>query len=165
MTNANPTITAVFTALGGSQTNVLTVIPNGQGQVMLTPPGERFLRNTTAALQAVPDAGQDFLGWSGAASGNQNRLVVTMTSNVVLTASFTKRPQLSGEGYPELLSQEGFRVTLTGEWGTPYRIDGSTNLVAWTPLTTLTNWFGTVQFTDGEGTNLPSRFYRAVVSP
>ena len=33
VTNANPTMTAVFTALSGTQTNALTVIPNGQGQV------------------------------------------------------------------------------------------------------------------------------------
>ena len=88
-----------------------------------------------------------------------------MTSNMVLTANFTPRPQLQGEGDPELLSQDGFRVTLTGEWGTPYRIDRSTNLTEWTPLTTLTNWFGAVQFTDGAGTNLPSRFDRAVTPP
>ncbi|MBI4328214.1 MAG: hypothetical protein HY674_23540 [Chloroflexi bacterium] len=88
-----------------------------------------------------------------------------MTSNMVVTANFTQWPQLQGEGDPELLSQDGFRVTLTGEWGAPYRIDRSTNLTEWTPLTTLTNWFGTVQFTDGAGTNLPSRFYRAVTQP
>jgi hypothetical protein len=164
VTKTNPTITAVFTLLSGPQTNALTVIPNGQGQVTFTPAGNRFPRNTNVVLLAVPDVGQDFLGWSEAASGNENRLVVTMTSNVVLTANFTKRPRLHGEGYPELLSQDGFRVTLTGEWGTPYRIDGSTNLVEWIALTTLTNWFGTVQFTDGEGTNLPCRFYRAVGS-
>jgi hypothetical protein len=31
----------------------------------------------------------------------------------------------------------------------------------WTALTTLTNGFGTVQFTDGASRNLPQRFYRA----
>ena len=96
-------------------------------------------RNANVVLQAVPGAGQDFsVGAERRAA--QNPLVVTMTSNMVLTAGFTQRPQLQ-EGDPELLSQDGFRVTLTGEWGTPYRIDCSTNLTEWTPLTTLTNWF------------------------
>jgi len=116
-------------------------------------------------LHEVPCAGQDFLGWSGANSDSQNPLVVTMTSNTVLTANFTQRSQLQGEGYRESLSQEGFRLTLTGEWSAPYRIDHSTNLTEWSPLTTLTNTFGTVQFTDGAGTNLPQRFYRAVTPP
>lgn len=136
-----------------------------QDFIARAPPGHRFPRNTNVVLHAVPDAGQDFLGWSGAAGGSQNPLVVTMTSNTVLTANFTKHPQLQGEGHPELLSQDGFRLTLTGEWGTPYRLDHSSNLTEWTPLTTVTSLLGTVQFTDGAGTNLPLRFYRAVTPP
>ncbi len=136
-----------------------------QGSTVHAPPGNRFQSNTNVGLHAVPDAGQDFLGWSGAVGRTQNPLVVTMLSNTVLTANFTARPQLQGEGHRELLSQEGFRLTLTGEWSRPYRIDRSPNLTEWTPLTTLTNVFGTVQFTDGAATNLPQRFYRAVTPP
>jgi hypothetical protein len=82
-------------------------------------------------------------------------LSVTLNSNQVITASFTQRARLLGEGGPELLSQEGFRLTLTGEFGAVYQIVGSTDLSGWTPL-------GTVQFTDGTGTNRPQRFYRAL---
>jgi hypothetical protein len=162
VTNANPTVTAVFASLGGTKTNALTVIPDGRGQVTLTPPGNRFPLNTNVVLQATPDAGQEFLGWSGAASGSDNPLVVTINSNKVITASFTKRPWLHGEGNPDLLSQDGFRLTLTGEFGVACQILGSTDLSGWTPLGTVTNDWGTVQFTDGAGTNLPQRFYRAV---
>ena len=163
VTNANPTVTAVFSSLGGTQTNALTVIPNGRGQVTLTPPGNRFPSNSNVALQATPDAGQEFLGWSGAASGSQNPLVVTMDSSKVITASFTQRPWLGVEPNPELLRQDGFRLTLTGEFGTVYQILGSTDLSAWTPLATVTNDWGTVQFTDGAGTNHSPRFYRGVL--
>jgi hypothetical protein len=162
VTNANPTVTAVFSSLGGTQTNALTVIPNGRGQVTLTPPGNRFPSNTNVVLRAMPEPGQEFLGWSGAASGSQNPLIVTMNSNKVITASFTKRSRLQMEGGLEVLRQDGFRLTLTGEFGVRYQILGSTDLSAWTPLATVTNDWGTVQFTDGEGTNWPQRFYQAL---
>ncbi len=62
VTNANPAIVAVFPALSGPETNALTVIPNGRGEVTLTPRGHLFPRNANVVLQAVPGAGQDFLG-------------------------------------------------------------------------------------------------------
>jgi hypothetical protein len=162
VTNANPTVTAVFASFGGTQTNALTVIPDGRGQVTLMPPGNRFPLNTNVVLQATPDLGQEFLGWTGAVSGSENPLVVTMNSNKVITASFTKRPWLYGEGNPDLLRQDGFRLTLTGEFGVAYQIIGSTDWSGWTLLGTVTNDWGTVQFTDGAGTNLPQRLYRAM---
>jgi hypothetical protein len=58
---------------------------------------------------------------------------------------------LLGEGGPELLSQEGFRLTLTGEFGAVYQIDGSTDLSGWTPLGTVTNDWGTVQLLPVQG--------------
>jgi len=162
LTNASPTVTAVFASLGGTKTNALTVISDGRGQVTLTPPGNRFPLNTNVLLQAKPDAGQEFLGWSGAASGSDNPLLVTMNSTKVITASFTKRPWLQGQGDPDLLSQDGFRLTLTGEFGVAYQILGSADLSGWAPLGTVTNDWGTVQFMDGAGTNVPQRFYRAM---
>jgi hypothetical protein len=130
--------------------------------VTLTPPGNRFPLNTNVVLQATPDSGQAFLGWTGDASGSENPMVVTMNSNKVITASFTKRPWLQGEGNPDLLSQDGFRLTLTGEFSAAYQVFGSTDLSGWTLLGAVTNNWGTVQFTDGEGTSLRQRFYRAV---
>ncbi len=133
----------------------------GSGQVTLTPPGNRFPLNANVTLQATPDAGQEFLGWSGDAGGSQNPLVVTMNANKVITASFTKRPWLQGEGNPDLLSQEGFRLTLTGEFGAAYEVFGSTDLRGWTLLGTVTNDWGTVQFTDPGAATNAQRFYRA----
>ena len=161
VTNANPTVTAVFELLGTSQMRALTAIPDGRGQVALTPPGNRFRLNTNVVLQAIAEAGQEFLGWSGAASGNENPLTVLINSNKVNTASFTKRPWLQGEGNPDLLSQEGFRLTLTGEFGAVYQLFGSLDLSRWTALGTVSNAWGTVQFTDPAGTNQPWKFYRA----
>lgn len=165
VTNPNPAITAVFSVQSGTQSNALTVIPNGMGQVTVTPPGTRFARNTNVVLEAVPAAGQSFLGWTGATSGNQNPLTVTVKTNTVLTANFTKHPRVRGDGRRELMATDGFRLTLTAEFGLRYRIDGSTNLVQWAPLTWLTNAFGLAQFDDGPATNLPQRFYRVVEEP
>ena len=161
ITNANPTVTAVFASLSGTQTYALTVLPDGRGQVTPTPPGNRFPLNTNVLLQATPDSGQDFLGWSGAATGNQNPLLVTMNSNQVITASFTKRPRLHGEANPDLLAQDGFRLTLAGESATVYELFGSTDWSAWPPLGTVTNDWGTVQFTDPTAATNAGRFYRA----
>ncbi|MCX6924101.1 MAG: hypothetical protein NT154_12960, partial [Verrucomicrobia bacterium] len=164
ITNANPTVTAVFASLSGTQTSALTVIPDGRGQVTLTPPGNRFPLNTNVMLQAMSDPGQEFLGWSGAATGSQNPLVVAMNSNQVITASFTKRPRLHGETNPDLLAQDGFRLTLTGEFGTAYDIFGSADWSAWTPLGTVTNDWGTAQFTDPAAATNACRFYRAAAA-
>ena len=56
-------------------------------------------------------------------------------------------------------------LTLTGEFGGHYQIDGSTNLVEWMELWVLTNTFGTTQFKDEAATNTPLRFYKAVAVP
>jgi hypothetical protein len=161
ITNADPTVTAVFASLGGTQTNALSVIPDGQGQVAVTPPGNLYGPDTNVVLQATPDAGQDFLGWSGDENGSENPLTVTMNSNKVVTARFTKRPRLYGEGNPDLLNQAGFRLTLTGDFGTAYEIFGSTDLDGWTLLGVVTNAWGTVQFTDTGAATNTHRLYRA----
>ena len=88
-----------------------------------------------------------------------------MNSNKVITASFTKRPWLQGEGDPDLLRQDGFRLTLTGEFDTVYQLFGSPDLSGWTALGTVSNAWGTVQFTDPAGANQPRRFYRALFLP
>jgi hypothetical protein len=129
--------------------------------VTLTPPGNRFSLNTNVVLQATPDSGQEFLGWAGAASGSENPLTVLINSNKVITASFTKRPWLQGEGNPEMLGQDGFRLTLTGEFGAAYELFGSTDLSGWAPLGIVTNIWGMVQFTDPGAATNAHRAYRA----
>jgi uncharacterized repeat protein (TIGR02543 family) len=162
LTNANPVFTAVSTSLGGPQSYALTVLVDGMGEVTVAPQTNRYPRGTNATLRAEPEPAQAFTGWSGDASGTNASLVVTMDTNKVITANFTRRPWLTVGTSLEGLSDQGFRLTLTGEFGAAYRIDGSTDLVQWTPLGTITNTYGTVQFTDPAATNTPHRFYRAV---
>ena len=161
VTNANQTVTAVFASLGSPQTNALTVIADGRGQVALLPPGHRYRVNTSVTLQANAESGQEFLGWSGDASGTQNPLTVTMNASKVITARFTKRPWLRVEATPEMLREDGCRLTVYGEFGAVYQLFGTAHWAGWASLGTVSNASGTVQFTDPTATNCPARFYRA----
>ena len=161
--NPNPTITAVFAALPANQ-HALTVVPDGFGEVTTGPRGNRFGNGTNVTLRATPDSGQDFIGWSGDASGTNNPLLVTMNRSLVITANFTKRPRLTPllcEGLP---NGEEFQLLLSGEFGVRYSIETTTNLApsvpVWASLATLTNTFGSVQFNDPLPTNRMQRFYR-----
>ena len=161
VTNANQTITAVFAALSGSQA-ALTVMPDGFGRITVSPQTSSYTLGANVTLTATPDAGQTFLGWGGDATGTKNPLLVTMDQSKIIMADFTRLPTLRVGTPLEGLVEDGFRLTLTGEFGGEYLILGSTNLLDRLPTGMVTNTYGTVQFTDPAATNLPARFYRAL---
>ncbi len=165
VTQTNPTVTAVFASLGSPQSYALTVVCDGNGTVARLPAGNRFPSGTNVTLTALPESGQDFLGWGGDASGTQNPLGVPLNQSKIITARFTKRPKMLVEDDGQGLNMEGFRVVLVGEFGQPYVIRGSTNLTDWSDLALVTNNFGTSQWLDSGGTNFSRRFYRAVSNP
>jgi hypothetical protein len=138
------------------------VLSDGLGHVTLTPQTNRYPRGTNVTLLALPEPGQRFTGWSSDATGTNNPLTVTMTTSKVITAVFSRRPTLIVNTPLEGLSDLGFRLTVKGEWGIAYRIDGCTNPPLWTPLGWITNTFGTVQFTDTAAAPNTHRLYRAV---
>ncbi len=161
VTNPTLSISCQLGTLSSGETS-LTVIENGKGQVALLPPKYRYYISETANLIPIPDPGQDFIGWSGDATGAQNPLLVSMAQSRVITANFTKRPSLRADTPLEGFVDGGFRLTLTGEFGTNYAILGSTNLADWTLVGTVANTYGTAQITDPAATNLFRRFYRAL---
>lgn len=59
----------------------------------------------------------------------------------------------------------GVTFQITGEVGRTNVIEASTNLADWVPLRAVFNAGGTLPFTDLTATNLPQRFYRAVLAP
>ena len=59
------------------------------------------------------------------------------------------------------LSAEGFHLSLEGDAGVSYGIEASTNLLNWTPLITVTNSSGSLNWVDPEAGNFSRRFYRA----
>ncbi len=164
VTNGKRTISAAFAPLDVGQF-ALTVMTSGSGQAAVNPHANRYSSGQGVTLKAAPDVGQDFLGWSGDGTGTLTNLFVVMDQSRVVTANFTRRPRLSLGPCLGGLSEDGFQLTLNGEYGARYEIDGSTTLTDWTALATVTNLFGTVQFRDQTGTNSPYRFYRAILLP
>jgi len=164
VTNPNPTISSLFGPVSGGQA-ALTVVPVGSGRISVNPRANSYTLNTTVTITATADSGQSFTGWSGDASGMQNPLSVTMSANKLIYANFTHGSSLSTRASYEGAKPEGFVFTLKGDYGAKYEIDGSTNLVTWTNLSTVTDMYGTMQFTDSGATNLSRRFYRAVLLP
>lgn len=164
VTNPASTVTAVFASLSASRFE-LTVIPDGNGSVNLNPQASYFNNGQPVALTALPAPGEAFIGWSGSATGAQNPLTLTMNQSKMITANFSKSIRLDVllcAGQP---ASEGVQLTLTGQLGAAYRFDRSTDLVNWTPIVTLTNFLGRVQFNEPFASNVTHRFYRAAPSP
>ncbi len=159
ITNANPMVSSLFVALPGGQA-ALTVIPVGHGQVMINPQANAYSLGQMVTVTATADTNQVFLGWSGDATGTQNPLTVTMDQSRVIYANFSKNYSLSLQP-----TSGGFMLSLTGEVATAYEFDRSTNLPAWTPLSTLTNFTGTLQYMDSGATNQNTLFYRGLPLP
>ena len=82
--NGNKTVDATFT----QSSYTLTVTPVGSGSVSLNNTGPYHL-NDVVLLTATPVAGWSFTSWSGALSGSANPAVLTITGNLVVTATFT----------------------------------------------------------------------------
>jgi hypothetical protein len=164
VTNANQTISAGFPAVPAGQA-ALTVTATGFGQVTVTPRANVYATNTSVTLTATPASGQTFLGWTNDASGSLNPLSVTMNTNKLITALFTKRSVLADTPPLGGMTGSGLRLTLEGELGGRFQLEASTNLTNWATLTLVTNLTGRTQFTDPAGTNTPARFYRAVQLP
>ena len=66
-------------------------------------------------------------------------------------------PTITARGH----SPAGFRVTVTGPAGGPVRLEVSTDLTGWSPLVTLDNPDGTVEYTDAIPAGPNGRYYRA----
>jgi len=84
--NANKTVTATFAPVSGGFT--LTTMVIGSGTITRNPNATVFPAGTVVALTATPNAGQQFIGWSGDLSGTINPQSLTMNSNKSVTASF-----------------------------------------------------------------------------
>jgi hypothetical protein len=82
---------------------------------------------------------------------------ITNTVNLLVYASAT--PELQA---PALSAGGQFQVTVSGVPGFTYRIEGSTNLNDWVPVSINVSPY---TFTDTNIASLPQRYYRAVYVP
>lgn len=70
----------------------LTVTTIGSGTVELDPPGGRYISGTDVALTAVPADGWYFDGWSGAVTGPDPSVSLTISGETAVTATFAEIP-------------------------------------------------------------------------
>ncbi len=93
--DAEQAITATFSELAPPPTYTLTVDTVGNGTVTVDPQQGSYLAGTVVTLTATPDAGWYFGQWSGDASGALRQIMVTMTSDKVVTATFVAAPPIT----------------------------------------------------------------------
>jgi hypothetical protein len=58
------------------------------GRVVASPDQSYYTNGQVVTLTAIPDTGQSFLGWSGAATGTKTSITLVMTSHKTVSASF-----------------------------------------------------------------------------
>jgi len=115
------TVTAKFDP---PTTHALTVQVEGQG--LVEPNGGDYQTGQVVRLYAIPEEGWRFVGWSGAATGDQATTEVTIAGDTTLTARFEPdlpstyalTVHIEGQGTVEPGSgvyTEGDQVTLTAE--------------------------------------------------
>jgi hypothetical protein len=161
VTNPNPVVSSLFVALGSNQV-ALAVFPIGGGNVAVNPQANVYGTGTSVTLTATRDAGQSFLGWGGDAAGAENPMTVLLDQSKTISASFTARSSLSAWSALDGMREDGFRLTVSGELGAMWRVEGTTDFSGWQPVGSVTNTLGTAQITDPSATNLQHRFYRAL---
>ena len=116
---ANHTISASFKADTTKYTLTINRSGSGTGTVSNNPSGLSFARGTVVTLTATPDAGSSFVGWSGGCSGTTPTCTVTMSANVIVTATFN----LVSGGRPD--------ITITSPSGGETLSAGSTWTIVW----------------------------------
>jgi autotransporter-associated beta strand protein len=122
-TNAQPSnagsYAVVVTNSGGSITSApgvltvnLTLAINSmaRGSVVKSPDQATYAPNTVITLTATANTNYGFFGWTGDASGTNNPLQVTMTTNKVINAAFLNT---SGE---IILDNPDSEVSYSGVW-------------------------------------------------
>ncbi len=78
------------------------VVPDNSGTV--SPSSGTYENGEQVTLSAVPESGFEFLEWGGDASGNTNPLVLTITSDKEVTATFVEK-DADGDGVCDNLDQ------------------------------------------------------------
>ena len=80
----------------------LTNLTIGGGVIQFEPPGLVYPSNSVVTVTALPAPGWQFLRWEGAADGDSNPTLVTMTNHVGVRAVFGAAPAFTviGNGQP-----------------------------------------------------------------
>ena len=79
-----------YDASANTQYTLTINATNGSVSTNPNPTNGTYTNGTTVTLTATPDAGYQFDGWSGAATGTTNSVNVTMDADKTVTAMFSK---------------------------------------------------------------------------
>ena len=66
----------------------LSVATSGSGSVSVTPSGSAFDEGTSVTVRATPEEHWEFIGWSGDVSQSSAAIIITMSRDITLTATF-----------------------------------------------------------------------------
>jgi hypothetical protein len=80
------------------------------GVVSISPPGTNFVMGTSVTLTATPNAGYNFLGWTGATSGVANPLLLVMNTNKTLVPRF----RVPADDFDQRISLSGYFTSYSG---------------------------------------------------
>ncbi len=124
LVDSNKVITASFVAIP-TVTNYSLSLAGSNGQVAVDgvaqslPWSGTFAAGATVQLEAIPDAGYQFAGWSGSASGLTNPTSVVVDSDKAVAASFAAIPTVTY-----------YSLNLSGSYG-QVKVDGVTQSLPW----------------------------------
>ena len=66
----------------------MSVATSGSGSVSVTPSGSAFDEGTSITVRATPEEHWEFIGWSGDVSQSSAAIIITMSRDITLTATF-----------------------------------------------------------------------------
>jgi hypothetical protein len=141
----------------------LTVVPKGRGRVAISPQANSYDVGSVVTINAIPEAGKTFIGWSGSVTNKQNPLVLTLNQSQIIEANFSESMDFTLTIVTNAVGGRELQIVFDGVIGKVYRFDTSTNIVDWYEINTVTNLSGKIQFVDQEFMNLPYRFYKASI--
>jgi len=131
-TNIGPNlvVTALFTPLSQNEVT-LTTKTEGIGHIRMEPPGNSYPKGTSVTARAVPGLHQSFLGWSGAVTGTDAEMTISLTESTTIEARFTEHLVLR----PSIGFQTGFRLEVSGGPRRAFRVEESSDFQTWgTPI-------------------------------
>jgi uncharacterized repeat protein (TIGR02543 family) len=82
-------VTASFTALSTAAFYTLTVLSSGEGDVRIEPEQANYPYSQAITMTAIPADDWQFEGWSGDLIAVQNPIMLTITQNLIVTATFS----------------------------------------------------------------------------
>lgn len=155
-----PTLSALFSPLATNRFS-LTLIPEGRvASVRATPQQVFYQKGTTVVIEAIPELGVGFAGWTGTLSTNANPWSFTIETNLVLHAE--TGPLSYVLLHSPSVDEAQFSFTLSAPTNQVYQLERSVDAVRWKVFQVLSNFSGEQRIFDTLTNPIaPVQLYRA----